>query len=152
MTSIYFRLRAKRIISGCHLIPCFSPDLLYFALLLPKFSYEPSSYPFLAQMCLYFVQRLEQTFSGKKYMYYPQYTVTRNRKPGSNPQTAHVVSSEEIPRVLYECKTHLGHTPMQLTDSLKFCFRELLPTRNENAHLFDRFAWLALYANWIISK
>ncbi len=49
----------------------------------------------------------------------PQYTVG-NCKPGSNPQTdtciAYVVSSEEKPRVLYECKTDLGHTPMQLSD------------------------------------
>ncbi len=84
------------------------------------FSSEASSYPFLACMCLHFVQQLEHVFSGESYKYYPQYTVAQNRKPGSNPQTdscvVHVVSSEAIPRMLYECKTSLAHTPLQLNN------------------------------------
>ena len=82
------------------------------------FSSEASSYPFLSVMCLYFVQRLELAFSGSSYKYYPQYTVARNRKRGLNPQTdscvAHLLSSGAIPRVLYECKKSLAHTPLQL--------------------------------------
>ncbi len=85
------------------------------------FSSEASSYHILALMCYYFIKRLQHTFLGKKYIYYPQYAVIRNRKPGPNPQTdaciACVASEEDDkPRVLYECKTRLAPIPCQLNE------------------------------------
>ncbi len=66
-------------------------------------------------ICLHFIQELELTFPRKEYIFHPQYTVAHNKKRGPNPRADMcIVASGEIPRVLYECKTNVGHNVMQL--------------------------------------
>ncbi len=82
------------------------------------FSQEAASYPSLGIICVHFVSVLEREFKAT-YLYSNQHSVTQSAKPGPDPSSDSCVvllDSKRIPRFLYEAKSSIQHTVMQLAD------------------------------------